>query len=92
MIRTFKSKALAALWNKGDVSKLPPDQVLRIKARLSQLDNAVQPEDMNIPGYFFHPLTGDRAGSFSVRVNGNWRITFRWEGQDALAVDHEDYH
>jgi proteic killer suppression protein len=47
---------------------------------------------MDIPGYFFHPLTGDRAGTYSVRVTGNWRITFRWQGQDAIAVDHEDYH
>ncbi len=92
MIKTFKSKALAALWNKGDASKLPPEQVARIKARLSQLDCAMQPEDMNVPGYFFHALTGDRVGSYSVRVNGNWRITFQWEGQDAIAVDHEDYH
>jgi proteic killer suppression protein len=56
------------------------------------LDNAGAPEDMNVPGWRFHELTGDRRGTYSVTVTGNWRITFKLEGGDAFDVDLEDYH
>ncbi|MSQ99721.1 MAG: killer protein [Xanthomonadales bacterium] len=48
--------------------------------------------DMNIPGYKFHPLTGDRKGTYAVTVTGNWRITFRFGGEDAIDVDLEDHY
>lgn len=47
---------------------------------------------MNLPGYRFHRLTGERKGTFAVSVTGNWRITFRFDGEDAVDVDLEDYH
>jgi proteic killer suppression protein len=47
---------------------------------------------MNLPGLFLHSLTGDRAGTWSVRVSGNWRVTFVFAGADADEVDYEDYH
>ncbi len=47
---------------------------------------------MNLPGLFYNPLSGDRAGTYSVRVNGNWRVTFKFEGVHAEVVDYEDYH
>jgi toxin HigB-1 len=47
---------------------------------------------MNLPGFDFHGLKGDRRGTFSVTVTGNWRVTFRWRGEDAIDVDYEDYH
>ena len=59
---------------------------------LDRLDTATKPEDMNIPGYRFHRLTGDRKDMYSVSVTGNWRITFRFDGEDAIDVDLEDYH
>lgn len=91
-IRSFRSKSLARFWNKGDTSKLPSEQLARIRNRLSVLDAATKPEDLDIPGYFFHALLGDRAGFYSVRITGNWRIVFRWSGTDAIDVDHTDYH
>lgn len=47
---------------------------------------------MNLPGLFLHPLSGDRKGTWSVRVSGNWRVTFVFETGDAYVVDYEDYH
>jgi proteic killer suppression protein len=47
---------------------------------------------MNIPGYRFHALTGNRKGTYAVTVTGNWRITFRFAGEDAIDVDLEGYH
>jgi proteic killer suppression protein len=64
----------------------------RIRRMLDRLDAAVRPEDMNLPGYGFHHLKGNRRGSFAVSVSGNWRITFRFDGGDAIEVNLEDYH
>ena len=59
---------------------------------LDRLDAAARPEDMNLPGWRFHALKGDRAGEYSVTVSGNWRLTFAFEGEDAVGVNLEDYH
>lgn len=56
------------------------------------LDKAKQPADMNAPGWRLHTLTGDLNGHYSVTVNGNWRITFRFEEGDAVLVNYQDYH
>jgi hypothetical protein len=52
----------------------------------------IAPRDMGLPGLKLHPLKGGRAGSWSVSVSGNWRITFRFSGKDAVDIDYEDYH
>ena len=59
---------------------------------LDALDVATKPEEMNVPGYRFHRLQGDRARSYSVSVTGNWRITFAFDGEHAIDVNLEDYH
>jgi proteic killer suppression protein len=59
---------------------------------LDRLDSATHPQDMNLPGYRFHELTGQRKGTYSVLVSGNWRLTFRFQGEDAIDVLIEDYH
>lgn len=59
---------------------------------MARLDAAVCPEDMNDPGLRFHALSGDRKGRYSVRLTANWRVTFGWQGEDAVDVDLEDYH
>lgn len=90
MIRSFKSRALKAFWEKGDASKLH-GSVERIQRILSLLHAATEPEDMNLPGLHFHKLSG-KSVRYSVRVTANWRITFEWDGEDALRIDYEDYH
>ena len=64
----------------------------RILRRLDALDAAADPEDMKIPGFDFHPLSGRRQGTYSVHVNGPWCVTFGWDGTDAIRVDLEQYH
>ena len=59
---------------------------------LTMLHSAKRPDDMNASGWRFHPLTGNLAGHYSVTVNGNWRMTFTFEGSDAELVDYQDYH
>ncbi len=92
MIRTFASKALRKLYENDDRSGLPADQVERIRNRLATLDVARRAEDMNLPGYGFHSLSGRLKGFHADKVTGNWRIIFRFVDGDAFDVDHLDYH
>jgi proteic killer suppression protein len=69
-----------------------PELSSRLKRQLDVLNRARTTRDMNLPGYRLHQMKGDRSGSWSVKVSGNWRLTFRFEGEDALDVDLEDYH
>jgi proteic killer suppression protein len=64
----------------------------RIANILSALDVARRPEVMNLPGLRFHALKGKERGRYALNVSGSWRITFGWDGFDAVDVDLEDYH
>lgn len=92
MIRSFKSRPLKLLWEKNDPSKLHARLADRILRRLDTLNEAISPEEMNKPGFNFHRLRGNRAGVYTVHVNGPWCITFEWDGTDAIRVDLEQYH
>ena len=91
MIRSFRSRALAAFWRKGDAARLRPDHVERARMRLDALTAAQRPEDMNLPGFDFHKLRG-RPARYTVHISGPWCITFEWQGEDAVRVDYEQYH
>jgi toxin HigB-1 len=92
VIRSFKSRALSALWEKDDRSGVAKRMVDRILRRLDALDAAASPEEMNIPGFDFHQLGGRRRGTYTVHVNGPWCITYEWDGTDATRVNLEQYH
>ncbi len=92
MIRSFRSKALRRFAEQGDASKLSVTNVRRVERILEQLDEATMPEEMNNAGYRFHGLKGKDKGRYAVDASGNWRITFGWQGGDAVDVDLEDYH
>lgn len=92
MIRSFKSKALKRFAETGDGSKLPVPNHDRVRQILLALNAATVPDAMNIPGFKFHSQKGDQKGRFAVSANGNYRVTFGFEGQDAINVDLEDYH
>ncbi|MDJ0367800.1 type II toxin-antitoxin system RelE/ParE family toxin [Hymenobacter sp. H14-R3] len=92
MINAFKHKGLKLLAEKGDASKLPPEQVSKIRLRLSRLNLVTNVEMMREPGYDLHELSGDRKGTYSVRVTGTYRITFSFDGENAIDVNYEDYH
>jgi len=91
VILSFCSRALKAFWTKGDARKIAPELVDRLRRRLDALDAARVPEDMDVPGFDFHKLRG-KPVRYTVHVNGPWCVTFGWEGENAVAVDFEDYH
>ena len=92
MIRSFKHKGLEQFFSYGSKSGIHPDHVDKIARILDRLDASISPADMDLPGYRLHELKGKETGTWSVTVNGNWRITFRFEKQDAVVVDYRDYH
>lgn len=92
MNRTFKHKGLERFFSKSDYRGIPAQYAARIERLLDRLDAAVKPDDMDLPGYHFHPIKGDRKGTYAVSVSGNWRMTFRFVGEDASDIDLEDYH
>ena len=92
MIRSFRSKVLRRFFETGDPRGLSVPDSGRVARILAALDDAGRAEDMNVPGYHFHGLAGSRKGRYSVRATGNWRVTFGWDGEDAIDVDLEDYH
>jgi proteic killer suppression protein len=92
VIRTFRHKGLQEFFRDDNARRLNRDHVQKISRLLDRLDASVKPQDMNLPGFGFHQLKGDRKGTYSVSVSENWRITFRFDGENAVDVDLEDYH
>lgn len=92
MIRSFRHKGLERLFRRGDARGIPAQQAARIERMLDRLDAATRPSDMDVPGWRWHPLKGQRAGTWAVFLSGNWRLTYRFDGGDAADVDLEDYH
>jgi toxin HigB-1 len=92
MIRSFRHKGLEVFFVTGSKKGIVPEHAPKIERILDRLDASISPSDMNLPGYRLHELKGKEAGTWSVTVNANWRITFEFEGQDAILVDYKDYH
>lgn len=91
MIKSFKNKELASLWNTGK-SRLDTKLHKRIMLRLSRLHVAELVEEMNLPGFNFHSLVGFNPTRYTVHVNGPWCITFEFTEGHAYKVDFEQYH
>jgi proteic killer suppression protein len=92
MIKSFRHKGLREFFESGSTRGIQPAHAAKLGRQLSRLNSAAVPRDMNLPGWGLHPLTGNLDGHWSVQVNGNWRMTFRFEGEDAVLVDYQDYH
>jgi toxin HigB-1 len=92
MIQSFKDKALEGLFLENSTRGIPSALEKKIRIRLEVLDSASVLEDIALPGYKLHPLKGDRKGTWSIRVSGNWRITFTFKSGEISDVDLEDYH
>lgn len=92
MIRRFRHKGLERFFTKSERQHVDAKQADRIRRILDRLDAAAKTEDMNLPGWKFHSLKGDRKGTYAVSVSGNRRITFRFEKGDAIDVNLKDYH
>ena len=92
MIRSFHHRGLRRLFERGDPSRVGPDQWDRNTLALADLEAASKPSDVDLPGYRLHPLRGDLEGLWSISISGNWRITFRFEDGNVYDVDLVDYH
>ena len=92
MITSFRHKGLRQFYETGSKAGIQAQQAGRLRLILSRLDTAKEPRDMNLPGLRLHPMSGDLAGCWSVSVSGNWRVIFRFDGQDVCDVDCLDYH
>ncbi len=92
MIKSFKHKGLKKFFETGSTAGIDPKQTKKISTRLSVLDLAKEINDIDLPGFALHPLTGDRKGQWSITVTGNWRITFELTDGDVYIVNYEDYH
>ena len=92
MIKSFRHKGLEKFYRTGSKAGIQAKHASKLRRILSLLDVATKAEDVNLPGYRLHPLTGKQKGFFSVWVNGNWRIIFRFVGDDVELVNYLDYH
>ncbi len=92
MIKSFAHKGLREFYESGSKKGIQPEHAPKLGRMLDRLDASISPQDMNLPGYRLHPLKGDKQDIWAVTVNGNWRLTFYFEGQDAYLLDYQDYH
>lgn len=92
MIKSWKHKGLKQFYLTSAKAGIKPEHAKRLTLLLQLLDSAEEPKELNLPGFYFHALQGNLAGHYSVRVNGNWRMIFQFEGNDAVLVDYLDYH
>jgi len=92
VIQNFKHKGLERYFLKGTKSGIQASHIDRLRLILGRLQASTSPKDMNLPGLHLHQLKGKNRGRWSVRVSGNWRVTFKFDGPDAINVDYEDYH
>ncbi|HLB42856.1 MAG TPA: type II toxin-antitoxin system RelE/ParE family toxin [Gammaproteobacteria bacterium] len=92
MIKSFKHKGLEQFFTKEGKRLLDAKDLPKITRILDRLDAAVVVKDMDIPGWDFHELKGNRKGVWSVAVRKNWKITFCFEDSGVYEVNLEDYH
>ncbi len=93
MIKTFRGRETAALFADERVRRIPPAIRQVARRKLVQLDQVSRVEELRVPpGNRLEPLAGDRQGQWSIRVNAQWRICFRFEDGHAWDVEVVDYH
>ena len=92
MIKEFKHKGLEKFFKKGIKSGIQAKHAARLRLILARLDAATSIQDMDIPSFNLHELSGNRKEIWAVKVSGNWRITFKIINGHAYIVIYEDYH
>jgi toxin HigB-1 len=92
MIRSFQHKGLEKFYKTGSKAGIQATHAERLRNRLLVLDNATKPSDVDLPGYDLHPLKADLAGMWAIKVDRMWRLTFKFEGEDVILLDYQDYH
>lgn len=92
VIKSFRHRGIERFFRTGSKAGIQAKHAEKLRRQLFALDNAKNPVDMNAPGWRLHELKGQLAGHWSIDVSGNWRLTFAFEGEDAVLVDYQDYH
>ena len=92
MIQKIRHKGLKKLYRTGSAAKVNPDHADKLRRILGVLDQASSPDEADLPGFRLHPLKGEYDGFYAVQVSGNWRVIFRFEGDQVTDVDYLDYH
>ncbi|MCY3744728.1 MAG: type II toxin-antitoxin system RelE/ParE family toxin [Acidobacteria bacterium] len=92
MLAGFRHRGLARLFEQGDRRRVSPALAPKLERVLSLLQAARSPSDMALPGLDLHPLRGELAGCWAVKVSANWRVIFRFEDGNVVDVDLVDYH
>jgi toxin HigB-1 len=92
VIKSFRHKGVEKFFLTGSKAGIQAKHATRLVVQLDVLDDAVGVEDMRWPGWKCHSLHGELEGHWAVSVNGNWCLTFTFEGKNAVLVDYQDYH
>lgn len=92
MLKSFRQKGLQAFFERGTKAGIQAAHAPKLGRQLVRPNQAESAQDVNLPGWSLHPLHGDLQGHWSVSVDGNWRMTFTFEGSHAVLVDYQDYH
>ena len=92
MVKSFRHAGIERFFRTGSKAGIQPKHAERLSLQLFALNRAKSAKDMDAPGWRIHALTGDLRGHWSIKVDENWRLTFTFEGEDAILVDYQDYH
>jgi proteic killer suppression protein len=92
MIQSIRHKGLRQYFEQGNTSGIQLNHAKRLRMQLAILDTAQKIDDVNISGFYLHPLKGQDQNRWSIRVSGNWRLTFEFRDSDVHVLDYEDYH
>ena len=91
MIKGFRHEGIQRFFETGSKAGIQPKHAAKLATQLDLLDSISGPVEMAVPAWRLHPLKGELEGHWAVMVSGNWRLTFRFEGEDAVLVDYQDY-
>jgi toxin HigB-1 len=92
VIKSFKHDGIERFFKSESKAGIQPKHAAKLKLQLQLLNTAESAAEMNVPGWQWHPLSDDLKVHWAVSINGNWRLTFSFEGKDAILIDYQDYH
>ncbi len=92
MIKSFTHKGLKLFFETGNKSGIQPQHEQKLRLQLGVLDSAKSKNDVNVPAWRLHELKGQLKDHYAITVNGNWRLTFRFDGENVVLLDYQDYH
>jgi proteic killer suppression protein len=92
MIKSFRHRGVEKFFRTGSKAGIQAKHASKLRLQLFALDNAKAPGNMSAPGWRLHRLTGQLTDHWAISVSGNWRLTFKFDGEDAILVDYQDHH